>query len=53
MEKKKGTKAKQTERNVYMAIIIILALYGLRDSEAAVGLIESVSKALSVLLTLE
>lgn len=32
MEKKKGTKAKRTERNVYMAIIIILALYGLRDS---------------------
>jgi hypothetical protein len=53
MEKKKGTKAKRTERNVYMAIIIILALYGLRDSEAAVKLIESVSKALSVLLTLE
>ena len=53
MEKKKGTKAKQTERNVYMAIIIILALYGLRDSEATVKLIESVSKALSVLLTLE
>gem|GEM_PF-2133275 len=42
MEKKKGTKAKRTERNVYMAIIIILALYGLRDSEAAVRLIETV-----------
>lgn len=53
MEKKKGTKAKRTERNVYMAIIIILALYGLRDSEEAVRLIESVSKALSILLTLE
>ena len=40
MEKKKGTKAKRTEKNVYMAIIIILALYGLRDSEEAVRLIE-------------
>ena len=39
MEKKKGTKAKRTEKNVYMAIIIILALYGLRDSEEAVRLI--------------
>lgn len=53
MEKKKDTKAKRTERNVYMAIIIVLALYGLMDSEAAVKLIESVSKALSILLTLE
>jgi hypothetical protein len=50
---KKDEKDRKKERYAYIAIVVILALYGMKDSEAAVKLIESVSKALSVLLTLE
>lgn len=50
---KKDEKDRKKERYAYIAIVAILALYGMKDSEAAVKLIESVSKALSVLLTLE
>lgn len=50
--RKRNDKDRKKERYAYVAIVIILALYGMKDSESAIKLIESVSKALSVLLTL-
>jgi len=44
----KGNREK-VERWVYMVVIVLLALYGLRDSEAAVRLIEAVKGAFLIL----
>lgn len=50
--RRKNDKDRKKERYAYIAIVLILALYGMKDSESAIKLIESVSKALSVILTL-
>lgn len=40
---------KDIERIAYMLIIIALAIYGMRDSEAAVKLMQAVQHAFSLL----
>lgn len=42
---------KTIERSVYIAIIIGLVIFGLKDSDVAIKLMESVSKAFSFILT--
>ena len=42
---------KTIERAIYIFAILGLAIYGLKDSEVAIKMIESVSKAFSVILT--
>lgn len=44
----KANKAK-AERVVYLILIIVLAFYGLKDSESAVKLIKAITEAFSVL----
>lgn len=39
------------ERLVYILIIILLVIYGLKDSEVAVRMIHAVSEAFTVILT--
>lgn len=42
----------QVERTIYLALIVLLALYGLRDSGAAVSLIGAVKDAFLLLFNL-
>lgn len=42
----------QVERTVYLVLIVLLALYGLRDSGAAVSLIGAVKDAFLLLFNL-
>lgn len=39
------------ERLIYILIIILLVIYGLKDSEVAVQMIHAVSEAFTVILT--
>lgn len=39
------------ERLIYILIIILLVIYGLKDSEVAVRMIHAVSEAFTVILT--
>jgi hypothetical protein len=41
---------KTVERAVYILLIILLVIYGLKDSEAAAVLINAVREAFSILL---
>lgn len=41
---------KDTERIIYIILIVGLAIYGLKDSEAAERLIRSVSEAFTILI---
>jgi hypothetical protein len=51
---KKKTKVrlsrKTIERAVYILLVILLVIYGLKDSEAAAVLINAVKEAFSILL---
>lgn len=38
------------ERTIYVILIVALAIYGLKDSEAAVSLITAIKDAFSILL---
>lgn len=42
---------KTVERLIYITAILGLAIYGLKDSEVAIKMIESVSNAFSVIIT--
>lgn len=42
----------QVERTIYLVLIVLLALYGLRDSGAAVSLIGAVKDAFLLLFNL-
>lgn len=46
--KRKNTRA-AVERTVYLILIIMLVLYGIRNTEAAVGLIEAIKDAFTIL----
>nr|DAM13598.1 MAG TPA: hypothetical protein [Caudoviricetes sp.] len=41
---------RSVERTVYLILIILLALYGVRDSEAAVSLLGAIKDAFSLLI---
>lgn len=38
------------ERTIYIVLIVVLAIYGLKDSQAAVSLINAIQGAFSILL---
>lgn len=38
------------ERTIYLILIVVLAIYGLKDSETAVSLINAIKDAFSILL---
>lgn len=42
---------RSVERLIYILIIILLVIYGLKDSEVAVRMIHAVSEAFTVILT--
>lgn len=52
MKKRKITR-KGFERTVYLIIIIGLTIYGVKDSDAAVKLIEAVYQAFTLLLNIQ
>lgn len=52
MKKKKITR-KDIERIVYIIIIMGLAIYGVKDSDAAVKLIQAVNQAFSLLFNFQ
>lgn len=46
-------KHKKIEKTIYIIIICGLVIYGIRDSDAAVKLIQAVHQAFSLLLNIE
>lgn len=48
--KKKKITRRAVERTIYLILIVALAIYGLKDSEAAVSLINAIKEAFSILL---
>lgn len=53
MKKEKKEKLKAIERGIYIVLICCLVLYGMKDSDAAVKLIQAVHQAFSLLLNIE
>ena len=50
MEKRpRDNKARRRERAVYIALVVIAALYGLFDSEGAAALLRAIAEAFAVL----
>lgn len=49
-EKKRKITRAAVERTIYVILIVALAIYGLRHSEAAVSLINAIKDAFSLLL---
>lgn len=50
--KRRKVTRRQIERTIYLVLIVLLALYGLRDSQAAVSLIGAVKDAFFLLFNL-
>ena len=50
--KRRKVTHRQVERTIYLVLIVLLALYGFRDSEAAVNLIGAVKDAFLLLFNL-
>jgi hypothetical protein len=50
--KRRKVTRRQVERTIYLVLIVLLALYGLRDSGAAVSLIGAVKEAFLLLFNL-
>lgn len=49
-EKRRKITRADLERTIYIIMIVVLAIYGLRHSEAAVNLINALKDAFSLLL---
>lgn len=49
-EKKRRITRAAMERTIYLILIVVLAIYGLKDSETAVSLINAIKDAFSILL---
>lgn len=49
--KKKDEKIRKRERAVYIVLIVLLALYGLVNSEGAATLIRAIAEAFTLILT--
>mgnify|MGYP003623395450 CR=1 FL=1 len=50
--KKRKITRKAVERTIYLILIVGLTLYGLKNSEAAIGLINTIKDAFSLLFNL-
>ncbi len=53
MKKEKKEKFKAIERGIYIILICGLVIYGIKDSDAAVKLIQAVHQAFTLLLNIE
>lgn len=49
---KKKIKPSTLERTIYMLIVVVLVIYGLKDSQTAIKLIHAVMEAFSILFNI-